>query len=56
MNIELHEPPADKQQLGAIGHWFMYHLFKRTIKDIYNGNVSSIPQKIDAEEIFVKDL
>lgn len=56
VNIELHEPATNKQQLGAIGHWFMYHLFKRTIRDIYNGNVSAIPQKVDAEEIFVKDL
>lgn len=56
VNIELHEPPTTKEQLGAIGHWFMFHLFKQSIMDVYNGNYTSTVQVTDAEEIFAKNL
>lgn len=56
IDIDLHEPPLTKEQLGSIGHWFMFHLFKQTIVDIYNGNFSSIPQIVNAEEIWTKNL
>jgi|TARA_B110001454_G_scaffold97729_1_gene92522 methionyl-tRNA formyltransferase len=56
VNIELHEPSVTKQQLGAIGHWFMFHLFKQTIADVYDGNYSQEPQITSAEEIFTKNL
>jgi len=39
--IDLHEPPSNHQELGAISHFFLFHLFKETIMDIYNEKVSS---------------
>ncbi len=56
MNIDLHEPPLTKEQIGSISHWFMFNLFKQTISDIYNGNYTTKPQITSAEEIFVKKL
>lgn len=56
IKIRLHEPAINKQQIGAIGHWFMYHLFINTIEKIYNGEVIAIPQEVTSEEIFLKDL
>jgi len=56
VNIELHEPPVTKEQLGSIGHWFMFHLFKQTIIDVYNENYSTTPQITSAEEIYAKNL
>ena len=56
VDIKLHEPPMNKIQLGSIGHWFMFHLFKQTIMDIYQGNYSTKPQITSAEEIHAKNL
>lgn len=56
VNINLHEPPVSKEQLGSIGHWFMFHLFKQTIADVYNGSYSSKSQIVNAEEIYTKNL
>lgn len=56
IDIDLHEPPVTKEQLGAIGHWFMFHLFKQTIVDVYNSNYTSTPQIVSAEEIYTKNL
>lgn len=33
--IPLHEPPISTQELGAISHYFLFQLFKETIKEIY---------------------
>jgi methionyl-tRNA formyltransferase len=33
--IPLHEPPTSSQELGAISHYFLFQLFKETIKEIY---------------------
>jgi methionyl-tRNA formyltransferase len=56
VNIELHEPPVTKEQLGSIGHWFMFHLFKQSIMDVYNGNYTTTTQITSAEEIYTKNL
>ena len=34
--IKLHEPPTDPQELGPVSHYFLFQLFKETIKDIYD--------------------
>jgi len=34
--IKLHEPPIDPKELGAISHYFLFQLFKETIKKIYD--------------------
>ena len=56
INIELHEPPVTKDQLGTIAHRFMFNLFKQTIVDIYDGNYTAKPQTTSAEEIHAKNL
>ena len=56
VNIELHEPPLTKEQIGSISHWFMFNLFKQTIEDIYNGNYTTKPQITSAEDIHAKNL
>lgn len=38
--IPLHEPPILPQELGPISHYFLFGLFKETIKDIYDGKLS----------------
>lgn len=43
--FDLHEPPTSVQELGAVSHYFLFHLFMETILDIYNGKVTSYPQK-----------
>jgi len=35
--FDLHEPPSSIPELGAISHYFLFQLFKETIKDIYEG-------------------
>ena len=42
--FELHEPPTDSKELGAISHYFLFQLFKETIKDIYNEKLTSNTQ------------
>ena len=42
--FELHEPPKSTDEMMALSHYFMFELFKETILDIYNGNVSATPQ------------
>jgi methionyl-tRNA formyltransferase len=32
--IPLHEPPTSDQELGSISHYFLFQLFKETIKEI----------------------
>lgn len=32
--IKLHEPPTSIEELGAISHYFLFELFKETIKEI----------------------
>ncbi len=43
--FELHEPPTNPQELGAVSHYFLFLLFKETIMDIYNKNAVSYNQK-----------
>ena len=38
MDIELHEPPTSTVELGSLSHYFLFILFKNTIKKIYEGN------------------
>ena len=45
--FDLHEPPTSSQELGAISHYFLFQLFKETILDIYNGNVTSYKQNMN---------
>jgi len=35
--IKLHEPPLITGELGPVSHHFLFHLFKETIEDIYDG-------------------
>lgn len=35
--FDLHEPPISTQELGAVSHYFLFHLFKDTIMNIYHG-------------------
>lgn len=42
--IDLHEPPTDSKELGAVSHYFLFQLFKETIMDIYNQKLTSVPQ------------
>jgi len=42
--IPLHEPPTSTQELGAVSHYFLFDLFKETIKEFYEGNLKSISQ------------
>jgi len=42
--IELHEPPTSEQELGPISHYFLFHLFKETIKEIYEEKYSHVKQ------------
>lgn len=37
--IELHEPPTSTDELGAVSHYFLFKLFKETIKDIFEGKL-----------------
>jgi len=32
--IKLHEPPTSIEELGAISHYFLFELFKETLKEI----------------------
>jgi methionyl-tRNA formyltransferase len=34
--FKLHEPPNSIQEIGAISHYFLFQLFKETIKKLYN--------------------
>jgi len=44
--FDLNEPPTSPQELGAISHYFLFHLFKETIMDILKGNVSTKKQDV----------
>jgi len=37
MEIKLHESPTSTVELGAVSHYFLFILFKNTIKKIYEG-------------------
>lgn len=39
--IKLHEPPTFEQELGPISHYFLFNLFKETIKEIYDGKLTA---------------
>lgn len=39
--IKLHEPPILEQELGPISHYFLFDLFKETIKEIYENKLDS---------------
>jgi len=39
--IQLHEPPTTEQELGPVSHYFLFDLFKETIKEIYEGKLKS---------------
>lgn len=45
--FDLHEPPTSSQELGAVSHYFLFHLFKETILDIYSGKITSYKQVIE---------
>lgn len=32
--IRLHEPPISQDELGAVSHYFLFHLFKETISEL----------------------
>ena len=38
LDIKLHEPPTSTVELGAVSHYFLFKLFKDTIKKIYESN------------------
>lgn len=38
--IELHEPPTSPQELGSVSHYFLFHLFKETIRDFYKKEIT----------------
>jgi hypothetical protein len=38
VEIDLHEPPTSTMELGAVSHYFLFDLFKKTIKKIYESN------------------
>ena len=39
LDIKLHEPPTSTVELGAVSHYFLFILFKNTIKKIYNSEI-----------------
>tara|TARA_A100001037_G_C14759971_1_gene461363 strand:- start:26 stop:487 length:462 start_codon:yes stop_codon:yes gene_type:complete len=39
LDIKLHEPPTSTAELGAVSHYFLFILFKNTIKKIYNSKI-----------------
>ena len=39
LDIKLHEPPTSTAELGAVSHYFLFVLFKNTIKKIYNSKI-----------------
>jgi len=38
LEIKLHEPPTDRKELMAITHYFLFELFKNTLKKIIQQN------------------
>jgi methionyl-tRNA formyltransferase len=42
--IPLHEPPTSTQELGAVSHYFLFELFKETIKELYEGKLKGNSQ------------
>ena len=38
--IVLHEPPIAENELGSVSHYFLFHLFKETVMEIYDGKLS----------------
>ena len=34
LRFDLHEPPKSVEELGAVSHYFLFKLFKKTIEDI----------------------
>jgi hypothetical protein len=36
--FDLHEPANSIEELGAVSHYFLFNLFKDTIKKIYENN------------------
>ena len=44
-NFDFHEPITSIEESNAVTHWFMFNLFKETIKNIYDGKLHSIPQE-----------
>ena len=38
--ISLHEPPIAENELGSVSHYFLFHLFKETVMEIYDGKLS----------------
>jgi len=43
-SFDLHEPLTSPQELGAISHYFLFHLFKETLMDIYEGRITKNKQ------------
>jgi len=43
--FDFHEPITSIDEASALTHWFLFHLFRETISDIYDEKVSRIPQK-----------
>ncbi len=37
----LHEPPTSIEELGAISHYFLFNLFKKTVQDLSNKKLSN---------------
>ncbi|MFB5630898.1 MAG: formyltransferase family protein [Nitrosopumilaceae archaeon] len=42
--FDYHEPITSVNEANAISHWFLFHLFKETIVDIYNKKLKSYSQ------------
>lgn len=38
--IELHEPAQTIEELGTLSHYFLFNLFKETILELYDANLS----------------
>ena len=43
--FDYHEPMKSIEESNSVSHWFLFNLFKETIKDVYNEKVPSIEQK-----------
>ena len=42
--FDYHEPISDINEANAVAHWHLFDLFKKTIRDIYEGKLEKIPQ------------
>jgi len=43
--FDFHEPITSSDEANAVTHWFLFNLFKETIREIFNGKMNSYSQK-----------